>query len=156
FKNKGNDFLGYAILGMVFHDLGEYSSAERYHKLALELAGDLPNNTEDLLEQSCLNNLGYNLYVLGEYPSALAHFRLALKAIKRPEDAPELYAVLLDNIAACNLVLGKNQKCLHNLQLAADIRERYQIVQGMSYNKLLFSKYFDQIGDSEEAFAYAA
>ncbi|MBF0694592.1 MAG: hypothetical protein IR153_06000 [Flavobacterium sp.] len=155
--NSSEDkFYAFVQLGMTAHDLGEFKRAEFYHTSALKMSRELTNNKKFKLEENCFNNLGYNHFVLGNYDEAFRNFSRALKGLKTPKDAPELYAILLDNIAAINLQLSHTQHCYQYLERAADIRKNYQIALGQSYNKLLYSKYYWAIGDTTSAIANAS
>jgi len=85
-------------LGSVSSELKEYSRAIFYYQKALETIkiGKLQGYQE---EANSLNNLGLVYSDLKDYKKAIASYRKALSNDKLKDQNPELYSIIIDNLA---------------------------------------------------------
>ena len=139
------------FLGMCSSELGEYKSALFYHELAIHKLEeyDLPKKT--FLRENCLNNLGYNYFVLGDSKKALEFFYDAITNIASEDEYPELYARLIENIATAKLAMNPKYNALSPYYEAASLRARFAIKAGVNYNLFLQSKSLYSVGRKKDA-----
>jgi tetratricopeptide (TPR) repeat protein len=76
-------------LGAAHENIGNDKESIRYYKQALEIVAVLADRE---MEGAVLNNLGYALYKLGEYPEAITYLTRAVEIYKAifPEGHPYL------------------------------------------------------------------
>lgn len=90
-------------LGLTFNELNEYDKAIFYQKKALELVQKynlVTSFNEDIVSY---NNLGYLYNKIGKYEDAIYYLELGLKNKNIINTDPDLYSLLIDNLAYSRL-----------------------------------------------------
>jgi signal transduction histidine kinase/Flp pilus assembly protein TadD len=90
-------------LGLVYNELKEYDKAVFYHTKALETVRQYRLQNEYHQEAVCYNNLGYLYIKQKKYKNAIVNFELGLKDKTILQDDPDLYSLLIDNLAYSRL-----------------------------------------------------
>lgn len=118
-KNLDDKYKIYVILtvlGNVNSELSNYEKALDYHKEALEIIEKYDIDNEQHPRATSLNNIGHTYKLQKNYKEAITYFNLALENKKLLEDTPDLYVLLLDNLAYCKLKI-KNYSSLPGMFL---------------------------------------
>lgn len=147
---KDHLYKAYNNLGIIYNELGEFEESFQYHNTALRYQQE---NT--LSEASSLNNIGVVLKNSGKYREAIGIYRKALSLENLPDQDPELYAMLLDNLAHAKLLSHDTVESKKLFYRALDIRDSIGHLAGISINKLHLSEYYQFSKDTARAIEYA-
>ena len=153
-KKNAIKYVALINLGIIQTALGEYKEANNYANRALDIAKNSLDNS-DSFSESCLNDIGYNYYKMGKYKQSILFFRKALKSLKTPNNFPDVYALLLDNLANSKLALTHEKNVLNLYLKSSKIRSEYQVDQGRNFNRLYISKYYNKFNEKEKAILFA-
>lgn len=142
-------------LGLVYNELKEYDKAVFYHKKALETVRKFKLQNSLHQEAICYNNLGY-LYIKQEkYSEAITNFEMALKDDAILKDDPDLYSLLIDNLAYSRLQLS-NYKGLPKLFFdALEIRKKLSDPTVIVGSYIHISEYYQKLGNEKLSIKYA-
>lgn len=162
-ENKFNIYDAYNIIGVCSNELKNYEKALEYHNKALEYCRENELKSKFHLDASSLNNIGYVYQNMGKNKEAITHFNKALEDKTLFDDNPNLYAMLLDNLAYSKFKLGDYPQLakLYNRSLA--IRDSLKTdPSGIVLSKIHLSELYDHMKDTlqavsigSEALAYA-
>ncbi|WP_333878049.1 tetratricopeptide repeat-containing sensor histidine kinase [Flavobacterium sp.] len=142
-------------IGLVYNELKEYDKAVFFHTKALETVVEFKLQNEDHQEAVCYNNLGYLYLKLKDYPKSISNFEAALKDKSILKDDPDLYALLIDNLAYSRLQ-SSNFKDLPNLFFEAlNIRQKLNDPTVVVGSYIHLSEYYDKIKNKKEAIRYS-
>lgn len=154
-KRKDEDeYIAYVNLGIINTIVGEYEKAIDNTNKALLIAEKKLGKSDCYIE-NCLNEIGYNYYKIGQYRKSIILYEKALRSLKAPNNYPELYSLILDNLANSRLSIGERKDVYNIYMKASHIRDYYNVDQGKNYNKLFLSKYFYELGQKEKALSCA-
>ena len=141
-------------LGLTYNELKEYDKAIFYQNKALETVQKYNLITEYHEDAVCYNNLGYLYIKLKKYDEAIYNFELGLKDKNIIKDDPDLYSLLIDNLAYSRLQTS-NFKDLPNLFYEAlQIREELNKSTGIVASYIHLSEYFQIKNDNIKAIYY--
>lgn len=142
-------------LGSVSSELKEYSRAISYYKKALETIQTGKLQTSEHQEANSLNNLGLVYSDLKDYKKAIASYKKALSNDKLKVENPELYSIIIDNLAYSELKSNKfdnlPQLFYNSLKYKSNLKSQSSKV--VVYIHL--SEYFSQIKDTTKAVEYS-
>jgi tetratricopeptide (TPR) repeat protein len=127
FKNSDKKDKLYATLnqlGLVYNELKEYDKAVFFHTKALENVNDFNLQNEEHQKAICYNNLGYLYLKQKNFPKAISNFEAALKDTTILGDDPDLYALLIDNLAYSRLQSSNFKDLPRLFYEALTIREK--------------------------------
>ncbi len=143
----------YNTLGIAANALNEYDQALDYYNTALEYLDktDKPGENYALL----YNNIGYVYLTKKEYEKAKPYFIKAMEQDSLFDKRPSAYARVLDHLAMTNLYLGEKDNVGKNLYHALRIRDSVGDLEGLSLNYYNLSKYYQESGNTTDAFIYA-
>lgn len=148
----GELYSSYNNLGIVFNELGEYDQALYYHQKALDYhikAGYINQVT------GSLNNIGVVYKNQKNYVGAIQNFEAALEDDSLYYRDPELYAMLLDNLAYAKFKSNDTTELPTLFYDALKIRDSLQILSGITINKLHLAEYFIDRNDTLKGEKYA-
>ncbi len=94
-------------LGTAYHDINQYSSAERVFKRALELVPEVYGQNSEV-EASLLNNLANVQKDNDQIEESIKNFGKAAELFERLEGKKALYATVIFNTAKVELLKGSN------------------------------------------------
>lgn len=155
--NKFNIYDAYNIIGICANELKNYGKALEYHKKALEYC--LDNNLKSAFhpEASSLNNIGYVYQNMNRDNDAISYFNRGLENKGLFEDNPNLYAMLLDNLAYSKFKLKDYSQLTKLYTRSLAIRDSLKTdPSGIILNKIHLSQLYDHLGESAKAVEIAA
>ena len=141
-------------LGSVSSELKEYSRAIFYYQKALETIkiGKLQGYQE---EANSLNNLGLVYSDLKDYKKAIASYKKALSNDKLKNQNPELYSIIIDNLAYSKL---KSNNFANLPELFYNSLKYKNSIKNQSSKVVVYihlSEYFSQIKDTAKAIEFS-
>lgn len=138
-------YIGYNNLGILFNQLEEYQEAMKYHlkaeKLAIRLA-------EPSLKVNTWNNMGVVYENMGEYQNAVLKYEQGLKIDSIYHKKPQLYAMLLDNLAYSRFKAGNKSHVIDLFESALKIRDSIGHESGIVINKIHLGEFYLSYGDT--------
>ncbi|WP_290837672.1 sensor histidine kinase [Flavobacterium sp.] len=153
--DKQKIYEAYTILGYISNELKDYPKALEAHNKALELVNQYNLNNEFHQRAASLNNIGNVYQNENRNLEAIQQFEKALAEENLKGSRPDLYAIIIDNIAYSKLKL-KDYKQLPNLFFEAlKIRDSLNLTSSIIFSKIRISEYFSQINDTVNAKKYA-
>ena len=137
-------------LGLVYNELKEYDKAIFYHTKALEVVQkyDLKNDQQ---RGVCYNNLGYLYLKQKKYKEAIANFELGLNDKNVINNDPDLYALLVDNLAYARLQTSNYQNIPNLFYIALDIRKKTDNKSAVVNSYIHLSEYFQKVKNNKES-----
>ena len=142
-------------LGSVSSELKEYSRAIFYYQKALEAIKIGNLQTSEHQEASSLNNLGLVYSDLKDYKKAIASYRKALSNDKLKFQNPELYSIIIDNLAYSEL---KSNNFANLPELFFNSLKYKNNLKNQSSKVVVYihlSEYFSQIKDTAKAIEFS-
>ncbi|MFN3967512.1 tetratricopeptide repeat protein [Flavobacterium sp.] len=158
FKNSDKKDKLYATLnqlGLVYNELKEYDKAVFFHTKALETVNEFNLQNEEHQKAVCYNNLGYLYVKQKNYPKAISNFEAALKDTSILQDDPDLYALLIDNLAYSRLQSSNFKDLPRLFYEALDIREKLNDQTVIVGSNIHLSEYYYKIKDLKKAINYS-
>ena len=140
-------------LGSVSSELKEYSRAIFYYEKALETIKT--GNLQEYQEASSLNNLGLVYSDLKDYKKAIASYRKALSNSKLKDQNPELYSIIIDNLAYSEL---KSNNFANLPELFYNSLKYKNNLKNQSSKVVVYihlSEYFSQVKDTLKAIQFS-
>ncbi|GGF20969.1 ATP-binding protein [Flavobacterium limi] len=157
-KGKNNNdilYEAYNLLGILYNELGEYEKAIEFHNKAIASIDDKIIPVEFQSKATSLNNIGFVYQNLNDYKKANFYFQEGLKEKNLFNQKPELYAILMDNLAYSQFKLNQNQDLPGLFYKALKIRDSLQLTAGITASKMHLSEYFASIKDTAKALHYS-
>ena len=153
--NKKNLYGTLNQLGLVYNELKEYEKAVFYHTKALETVRKFNLQDEQHQEAVCYNNLGYLYIKQKKYKDAIINFELALKDKNILRDDPDLYSLLIDNLAYSRMQSGNNDGLPTLFFDALEIRKKLSDPTVIVGSNIHISEYYQLKGDEATSIKYA-
>ena len=154
-ENKNNLYGTLNQLGLTYNELKEYDKAIFYHTKALETVRKYNLQDEQHQEAVCYNNLGYLYIKQKKYIEAITNFEEGLKDKNILKDDPDLYSLLIDNLAYSRLQ-SSNYKELPKLFFdALAIRQKLNDPEVIVGNYIHISEYYQKKGDKRLSIEYS-
>lgn len=141
-------------LGLVYNELKEYDKAIFYHTKALETVKKFIEKNEQA-KAVCYNNLGYLFIKQKKYSDAVNYFELGLKDNNIKDEDPDLYSLLIDNLAYSRLESDNYNDVQQLLFSALKIRERFKNYTGIVGSNIHISEYYEKTGNNALSIDYA-
>ena len=141
----------YNLLGYISVEVKDYERALMYFNKALNTNEQF--NLDPSLHYLAIlkNNIGHTYLLKKEYRKANIEFKIGLKNINLFNDRPDVYAVLLDNVAYSNLKL-KNFKSLPNdFYESLNIRDSLNLQSSVIASMNNLSEYYQTTRDTANA-----
>jgi signal transduction histidine kinase len=154
--NKYNIYDAYNIVGVCSNELKNYEKALEYHNKAYEHA--MGNNLKSKyhLGASSLNNIGYVYQNMNKDKEAIVYFNKALANKALYVDNPNLYAMLLDNLAYSKFKLKDYRQLAKLYKRSLAIRDSLQTdPSGIVLSKIHLSQLYDHLNDDKRAISVA-
>ncbi|QBZ96966.1 hypothetical protein GS03_00451 [Flavobacterium sangjuense] len=142
-------------LGSVSSELKEYSRAIFYYQKALETIKTGKLQTSEHQEANSLNNLGLVYSDLKDYKKAIASYRKALSNDKLKVQNPELYSIIIDNLAYSEL---KSNNFANLPELFYNSLKYKNNLKNQSSKVVVYihlSEYFSQVKDTLKAIEFS-
>ena len=157
-KNQRKKYDAYNLIGISSNELKKYDKAIEYHLKALKVANiSLYQTTPSLLTNS-QNNLGVVYQNINDNKKAINYFKQALAKKGLENTYPNLYAMLLDNLAYSKFKIGDKSELPNLFYTSLKIREKNQHNSGVVVNKIHLSEYYSALNDTvnSKKFAFEA
>ncbi|MGL2962522.1 tetratricopeptide repeat protein [Flavobacterium sp. RSB2_4_14] len=139
------------ILGNINNELSDYDKALDYHKKALEIIDKYDVDNDQHPRATALNNIGHTYKLQKNYKEAINYFNLALENKKLVNDTPDLYVLLLDNLAYCKLKI-KDYSSLPGMFLESlKISDSLKLYSNSIYSLNHLSEFYAEKNDLENA-----
>lgn len=142
-------------LGLVYNELKEYDKAIFYHTKALETVRQYNLQSNQHQEAVCYNNLGYLYIKQKKYNEAIENFELGLKDKLVIKDDPDLYALLIDNLAYSRLQISNYTGLPKLFFEALDIRKKLKEPSVIVISYIRLSEYYQKTKDIKQSIIYA-
>ena len=150
FKDSENTDKVYGVLnqlGLVHNELEEYDKAVFYHTKALETVKKFNLQNNQYEEAVCYNNLGYLFIKQKKYKEAIINFELGLKNKFIINEDPDLYALLIDNLAYSRLQLSNYNNLPNLFYDALKVREKLNDPSLIVLSNIHLSEYYQKKND---------
>ncbi len=141
-------------LGLVYNELKEYDKAIFYHTKALETVEKFIEGNNQA-KAVCYNNLGYLFIKQKKYGEAVKYFELGLKDNNIKNEDPDLYSLLIDNLAYSRLESDNFINVEKLLFTALKIRQELNNYTGIVGSNIHISEYYAKTGNSSLSIEYA-
>jgi signal transduction histidine kinase len=153
--NKNNLYGTLNQLGLVYNELKEYEKAVFYHTKALETVRKFNLQNAQHEEAVCYNNIGYLYIKQKKYKEAITNFEKGLKDKQILKDDPDLYSLLIDNLAYSRLQ-SSNYKELPKLFFdALAIRQKLNSTTVIVGSYIHISEYYQKTGNNLLSIKYS-
>ena len=97
-KENEKLFVVFSMMGIVANETKDFNKALDYYSKTLKIIKE-SNLIDDYQEATCLNNIGYVYQNKGDFAEAIKNYKLALRDKTILKNQPELYSLLIDNLA---------------------------------------------------------
>jgi signal transduction histidine kinase len=158
-KGKGdfrNEYDAYNLVGISSNELKNYTNALKYHNKALNLVQIRKGQIDrDNLLENTLNNIGVVYQNMNNNELAKKYFLQALENKTIEKDAPQLAAILFDNLAYSKFKLNEKQGVRPLFLKSLRIRDSLNQSSGVIINKIHLSEYYFSIRDHQNSEKYA-
>ncbi len=142
----------YSLLALISSDLNNYKKAIEYNERAINVIGRSISNTSEHLKAVSLNNLGSIYQKMGRNDDAIQKFKLALKDDKIDQDNPNLYAILLNNIAYSKYMINRQDIDVERFyNEALEIQYTINNIPQIIFSKVRFAEYYQANGNFVKA-----
>ena len=145
----------YNLLGLVYHELGEYDKAIEFHKKALSLNDEIVP-IEIQAKATSMNNMGLVYLNLKQYKKAIPYFQ---NGLEHKKDLllykPFVYAMLLNNLGYSRFRTGESTGLPELFYGSLKVRDSLQLTTGIIASKLNLSEYFASKKDTAKALQYS-
>jgi len=153
--NKNNLYGTLNQLGLVYNELKDYDKAVFYHTKALETVRKFNLQNAQHEEAVCYNNIGYLYIKQKKYKEAITNFEEGLKDKQILKDDPDLYSLLIDNLAYSRLQ-SSNYKELPKLFFdALAIRQKLNVSTVIVGSNIHISEYYQKTGNNLLSIKYS-
>jgi signal transduction histidine kinase len=142
----------YTLLGLISNELSDYEKALQYQQKALEVVKDTLMNDPEHPIAVTLNNIGNIYQNLGNNRKAILKFEEALKEENLIYTNPQVYAIIIDNLAYSKFKLDKSDKEVPSLfEESLHINDSLQNMPLVIFSKVRYAEYFFAIGDTTKS-----
>ncbi|WP_343626264.1 tetratricopeptide repeat-containing sensor histidine kinase [Flavobacterium lindanitolerans] len=140
-KEKYKVYEAYNLLGIISNELKDYEKALEYHTKALNLAKD--NDINGFFErESSLNNIGNVYQSNNKYELAIKNFQEALQNKNLIIGRPNLYALILDNLAYSKLKIKDYSQLPDLFYESLKISDSLKLRNSIIYSKIHLSEFY--------------
>ena len=156
-EKKVNNLLydAYNLLGLIYNELGEYDNAIIYSNKALNISNDESIPKEFQARASSFNNIGFLYLNLKKYSVAKNYFQKGLEEKNLNVQKPNVYIMLLDNLAYSKFKL-KDADGLPDLYYnALKLCDSLKLSAGTFVIKMHLSEYYASKTDTVKAIEFS-
>ncbi|CAA0203911.1 putative transmembrane protein. putative two-component system-sensor histidine kinase [Tenacibaculum maritimum] len=141
-------------LALTLQEKGAPYEALKFYDISLkELRKDSLENTP--LKLNIINNKGLVYQSINQQGKAISYFKKGLSYDSIKEKYPIKYALLLENLASSNFLLGKNKGVLNQYYEVLAIRKKLKILKGISTTHLNIADYYKRFNQQQKALFHA-
>ncbi len=136
------------MMGVISHQTGDYEKAIEYYKKALKVVEKNGLNAEEHPKATCLNNIGKAYQNSANYKEAINNYKIGLNEENLSLDTPDLYSLLIDNLAYSKFKLKDYNGLPEMYYEALRIRENIKSPSLIILSRIHLSEYYDYKKDS--------
>ncbi|WP_281979469.1 tetratricopeptide repeat-containing sensor histidine kinase [Tenacibaculum mesophilum] len=142
----------YNNLGLVSLELNNTEDALKYYESAL-FNNRLTEKTErkSITYLYIINNLGLLFQNQKQHQKAISYFKKGLSQDSIKEKFPIQYALLLENLAASNYLLGKKENVILQYNEVLNIREKLKNYNELSITHINLAEYYKDLEQNQKA-----
>ena len=146
----------YSNLGLISGEINQKRDALKYFDLSLK-ANELNENSDrkDRGYLYTVNNIGLIYQQGSEHKKAIEYFKVGLKHDSIKLKHPDLYALLLENLAASNFLLKKKSNVLNQYKEVLEIRKKHKEEADLPITYINLTDYHIDRKEFNEARYYA-
>ncbi|CAL2061758.1 ATP-binding protein [Tenacibaculum sp. 190524A05c] len=146
----------YSNLGLISGEINQKRDALKYFDLSLK-ANELNENSDrkDRGYLYTINNIGLIYQQGSEHKKAIEYFKIGLKHDSIKLKHPDLYALLLENLAASNFLLKKKSNVLNQYKEVLEIRKKHKEEADLPITYINLTDYHIDRKEFNEARYYA-
>ncbi len=136
---KDNDklYIVYTMMGIVANETKDFDKAIQYYTKSLNII-----EKDGYKRAICINNIGYVYQNKGSYKEAIKNYLLALNDKTIYEKDPELYSLLIDNLAYCKFKTNDFDDLPNLFYEALKIRESINAQTLVVLSNIHLSEYY--------------
>lgn len=144
-----------SMIGIIANEMKDYEKAIEKHREALALVQQFNLNNYLNQEATSLNNIGNVYQNLNKNQEAVNNFQLALKDYNLVKETPDLYAVLMDNLAYSKFKLRDFTELPGLFYKSLRIRDSLRMPSGIVLSKIHLSEFYADVKDTIKAQSFA-
>ncbi|RLK03052.1 tetratricopeptide repeat-containing sensor histidine kinase [Tenacibaculum discolor] len=138
----------YNALGLVSEELNQQKDALKYYDKAIFYN---KKNKNSIGYTYIINNIGLLYQKQKQHQKAIKYFRKGLYQDSIKEKHPSQYALLLENLAASNYLLGKKENVLQQYNRVLNIREKLKSNNELSITHINLADYYKDLDQNQKA-----
>ncbi|WGH74445.1 tetratricopeptide repeat protein [Tenacibaculum tangerinum] len=142
----------YNALGLASEELNQVKDALKYYNKAIFYN---KKNKNDIGYIYIINNLGLLYQKQKQHQKAIQYFRKGLSEDSIKQKYPTQYALLLENLAASNFLLGKKKSVLLQYNEVLHIREKLKDYNELSITHINLAEYYKDLNQTKKAIFHA-
>lgn len=139
-----------SMMGIIANEMKDYPKAIQKHGEALQIVRDY-SLTSLNQEATSLNNIGYSYQNANEDAKAIDSFTAALQDKSLRNKVPDLYAILLDNLAYSKFKLNDFEGLPQLFFNALHVRDSLRLSSGRVISNLHLSEFYARNKDTARA-----
>ncbi len=141
-EDKNKFFECLIMMGVISNETKNYEQAIEYYNKALTIVRENKIKTSIFEEATTLNNLGYNYQKIENYNEAIKNYNLALKDKELENSLPDLYSLLIDNLAYSKFKIRDFNNIPDLFYKGLRIREKINSPTLIILSKIHLSEYY--------------
>jgi len=138
----------YAEIGQIYHKLGMHHLALEY---LIETSSYFLEQDDEIRLAWLYSDIGNVYYAIDQYELAEPYYHDGFKLMSKNQNNYGK-AVLLNNIALCQIKKGNVEEAFDSFEKALKIREEFCSTYVVEHSKLLMAENYALIGNDEQAF----
>lgn len=154
--DKQTIYQAISMIGIIANEMKDYQKAIEKHNEAYNIVKEFDLNDDNLnQEATSLNNIGNVYQNLNQNDQAIINFNLALKNKKLKINTPDLYAILVDNLAYSKFKLKDYTNLPALFFEALHIRDSLRMSSGVVLSKIHLSEFYAAQHDTTKSQMFA-
>jgi signal transduction histidine kinase len=152
FDDKYRVYATLNILGAISNELKDYKKALFYNEEALKVVEN--NNIANTYhpKETVLNNIGNTYQLQKKYKKAIQYFKIALQNKKLKNEAPDLYILLLENLAYSKMMVDDYSNLPDMFYESLKLSDSLDLYSNEVYSYIHLSEYYAIKKDTLKAF----
>ena len=158
FKNSDRKDKYYGVLnqlGLVYTELNEYDKAIFFHSKALDVVRKYNLLNKEHPKGVCYNNIGFLYLKQKKYRDAIKNFELGLNDKNIIDDDPELYMLLINNLAYSKFKIHDYTNLPNMFFESLKLSNESKLYSNSIYSLIHLSEFYYEKKDFKKSLAYA-
>ncbi|WP_417799176.1 tetratricopeptide repeat-containing sensor histidine kinase [Tenacibaculum sp.] len=141
----------YNALGLVSEELNQQKDALKYYDKAVFYN---KKNKNSIGYTYIINNIGLLYQKQSQHRKAIIYFKKGLSQDSIKEKHPPQYALLLENLAASNFLLGQKENVMQQYNEVLNIREREKDFVELSTTHINLADFYKSLNQTDKALSH--